>query len=259
VSFPAHQLLLVGCLVTGPQGAANDPFVGKWKVNPSESRLPDEMKVGVAGQNRYVLTFAPGLVDTIVADGSDHPGLGGTTLSITVEGPDAWRVIRKQQGRMLLSANWTLSGDGKTLTDVFTGYHPDGSTMIVRYVYQRTAGSSGFMGTWDSVKEELSTPIELTIQVYQGDGLSFDSPGPSLKARIKFDGKDYPDLSSDVPPGTVLSGQRMSERSLEIKDKIRGKVVLTRRIDLSADLKTLTLTVRQGEQGKPISLVFDRE
>src|ERR1700689_1365944 len=97
------RLLLVAGLVTSSLWAANDPFVGKWKVNPSKSKLNDEMKVEAAGANRYAITFAPGLVDTIVADGSDQPALRGTTLSITVKGPSSWVVLRKQEGRMLLT------------------------------------------------------------------------------------------------------------------------------------------------------------
>src|SRR5437899_914728 len=99
------RLLLVACLVTSSVWAANDPFVGKWKVNPSKSKLTDEMKVEAAGANRYAITFAPGLVDTVVADGSDQPGLRGTTFSITVEGPNNWKVIRKQEGRTIIMAN----------------------------------------------------------------------------------------------------------------------------------------------------------
>ena len=38
-------LLLVTCLVIGTSWAADNPFVGKWKVHPSESKLTDEMKV----------------------------------------------------------------------------------------------------------------------------------------------------------------------------------------------------------------------
>ena len=45
------QWLLVACLVTGSLWAANDPFVGKWKVDPSKSTLNDEMKVEVAARN----------------------------------------------------------------------------------------------------------------------------------------------------------------------------------------------------------------
>ena len=54
------RLLLVVCLVTGTLWAADDPFVGKWKVNQSKSKLNDEMKVEVAGANRYTFIFAPG-------------------------------------------------------------------------------------------------------------------------------------------------------------------------------------------------------
>src|ERR1700689_150419 len=104
----SFRLLLAACLATSSLWAANDPFVGKWKVDPSKSKLNDEMKMEVAGANRYAITFAPGFVDTIVADGSDQPALSGTTLSITVKGPNSWVVIRKLKGRTLLTAQWTL-------------------------------------------------------------------------------------------------------------------------------------------------------
>src|ERR1700682_291324 len=122
------RLLLIAGLITGTLRAANDPFVGKWKVNPSKSKLTDEMKVEAAGANKYAITFGPGAVDTIVADGTDQPALQGTTLSLTVEGPNNWRVVRKRERRTIVTGYWTLSGDGKTLNDDFTAYHPDGST-----------------------------------------------------------------------------------------------------------------------------------
>ena len=254
------QLLLVACLVTGTLWAANDPFAGKWKVNPSKSKLSDEMKVEAAGENRYAITFGPGAVDTIVADGSDQPGLRGTTLSVTVEGPNAWKVIRKKDGRMLLTANWTLSGDGKTLTDAYTGYQPDGSTMSVHYVFERTAGSSGFAGTWDSVSEEVDSAMELAIQPYEGDGLSFISPAAKMTKNIKFDGNDYPDIGPNVASGSASSGRRVNARSLEITDKFQGKITDTRQMELSPDLKTLTMSVRLEGQSKPKNIfVFDRE
>ena len=59
------RLLLVLGLITGTLWAAEDPFVGKWKVNPSKSKIYDEMKVEAAGPTKYVLTFGPGQVDTI--------------------------------------------------------------------------------------------------------------------------------------------------------------------------------------------------
>jgi hypothetical protein len=266
------QLLLLGCLVTGTVWAANDPFVGKWNVNPSRSKLYDEFKVEVAGANKYALTFGPGQTDTLVADGTDQPALSGTTLSVTVKGPNNWAIVRKLKGRTLLTANWTLSEDGKTLNDAFTQYLPDGmtlfsqplpngSTLSLPYVYQRTAGNSGFLGTWDSDSATVHAGIELQIQPDESGGLSFKRSDEETPKRIKLDGNDYPDLDpSGGDKGTAYSGRRVNERSLEITEKSKGKMTGTRQIELSPNLKTLTVIVRLVGQSKPQSiLVFERQ
>ena len=101
---------------------------------------------------------------------------------------------------------------------------------------------------------------ELQIQPYEGDGLSFSSPAAQVTKNIKFDGNDYPDLGPNVAPGSASSGRRVNGRSLEITDKFQGKITDTRQIELSTDLKTLTITVRMVGQSKPSDvLVFDRE
>jgi hypothetical protein len=250
------RLLLVACLVTGALSAANDPFVGKWKVNPSKSKLTDEMKVDALGENKYAITFEPGAVDTIVADGSDQPALQGTTLSVTVEGPNNWKVVRKKEGRTIVTGIWTLSGDGTKLNDDFTYYPPDGPTVKLHYVYERTAGSSGFTGTWDSRTTDVDSSIELGIQPYESDGLSFN--GSIARMSIKLDGNDYPD--SKAGPGYASSGRRVNERSLEITDKFQGKITDTRQMELSTDLKTLTMAIRLAGESQPKNIyVFDRE
>jgi hypothetical protein len=266
------QVLLVVCLVTSSAWAANDPFVSKWKVNPSKSKLIDELKVEVVGANRYKFTFDPAAVDTVVADGSDQPALSGTSLSITVKGPNNWEVVRKMKGRTLLTAHWTLSEDGKMLNDLFTQYLPDGttlfsqplpdgSTLVLPYVYERTAGNSGFPGTWDSESARVKTGIELQVQPYEGDGLSLKRSDEEMAKRIKLDGNDHPDLDPNgVDKGTAYSGRRVSARSLEITYKSKGKITGTQQIELSTDLKTLTTTERLVGQSRPKSiLVFDRE
>jgi hypothetical protein len=266
------QLLLACCLMTGTLWAADDPFVGKWKVNPSKSMLNDEMKVEVAGANRYTFTFGPGQVDTVVADGSDQAALSGTTLSITVKGPNSWEVVRKFKGRILIKAQWTLSEDGKMLNDAFTQYLPDGmtlfsqplpngSTLFLPYFYERTEGSSGFLGTWDSESAKVRAGIELQIQPYEEDGLSFKRSDEDIAKRIKLDGNDYPDLDPNGgDKGTAYSGRRVKQHSLEITEKFKSKITGSRQIELSRDLKTLTVTVRLIGQDKPQSIfVYDRE
>lgn len=252
-------LLLVGCLYTGAVWAANDPFVGEWKLNPSKSRFPDEMKVESAGVNKYVFDFVGGSPETIVVDGTDQPGIFDTALSVTVLGPDSWKVVRKKDGRILLTANWELSKDGNTLKDDFTEMGPNGSSSNVKYVYKRTAGKEGFAGTWESISEQVNFVLVRKVQPYEGDGLSFISPAEEVTKSLKFDGKDYPKQGPNVDKGSVSSGRRVNERTLEITDKVNGKTTATEQIELSPDLKTLTMTVHTEGKSKPDILVFDRE
>jgi hypothetical protein len=259
MSKRTFELLLVTGLVSGTLWAANDPFVGKWKLNPSKSTLTDVMKVAAAGANKYALDLGGGTAETVVADGTDQPGMFGTTLSVTAEGPDSWKVVRKRNGRTIVQGIWKLSEDGKTLSDTFTANQPDGSTFSLDYVYTRTAGTSGFVGTWESTSEKVNSVFEFQIQPYEGDGLSFITPAQKTTQSMKFDGKDYQTQGPNVPAGSASSGRRVSDHSLEITDKMEGEVTDTRQIELSPDLKTLTITVRPVAQSKPNILVFDRE
>jgi hypothetical protein len=261
-------LLLVAGL-TGAAWAATDPFLGQWKINPSKSKLYDEMKVEQVEADRYALTFGPGQVDTVAADGSDQPALSGTTLSITVTGAKTWEVVRKMKGRVLLRAEWRLSEDGKTLNDAFTQYLPDamtllsqplpnGSTLFLPYTYDRTEGNSGFAGTWDSESAKVRAGTLLKVETYEG-GLSFKRSDEEKVMRIKLDAKDPDTVGTQGVEGSY-SARRVNERSLEVTYKSRDTITSTRAIELSADLKSLTMTERLVDQSYPRSvLVFERE
>ena len=252
------QWLLVACLA-GTLWAANDAFVGKWKLNPAKSKLTDQMKVKALGANKYAITFNGGDAETVVADGTDQPAMFDTTLAISAEGPHNWRVVRKKQGRTLLTGIWQLSADGNTLDDALVVNQSNGSPLRLHYVYKRTAGQSGFPGTWESTSEEVNSVYEIQIQPYQGDGLSFITPAQNRTLSMKFDGKDYRTVGPDVPSEFMSSGRRASDRTLALTDRIKGKVMDSRDIMLSFDRKTLTVTVRPVGQSTPNILVFDRE
>ena len=113
----ALKLMLFAGMTVGMAWAAENPFIGEWKLNPSKSRMPDEMKVESKGGNTYSFNFGGG-AETIVADGTDQPGNRGTTLSVRADGADTWIVERKKDGRLLLRATWKLSKDGGALTDL---------------------------------------------------------------------------------------------------------------------------------------------
>lgn len=250
-------IFVAAALVAQTAWAADDPFLGSWKLNPDKTRLSDQMKVESAGKNRYTFELGAG-PETIVTDGTDQPGYGGTTLAVTVWGPDAWRVIRKKDGRMLLTADWKLSKDGNTLTDDFTSIGSDGSKSEVKYVYARTAGDSGFAGTWESLSEKVDSVFVIKFQPYQADGLALTYPSGVIKD-LKFDGKDYPPVGANATAGSTFSALRTGSGDIELTDKYQGKVVATEKLKLSADGKTLTQTVSAPGKRTPNLLVYDRQ
>jgi hypothetical protein len=255
----ALRLLLVACVVAGALSAANDPFLGEWKLNASKSKLIDVMKVDSVAGNKYAFDFGGGSAETIAADGTDQPGIGGTTLSVAIERPDSWKVIRKKDGRILLTAFWKLSKDGNTLKDDYTEFGTDGTSSNVKYVYKRTAGTAGFAGTWEGSSETMNAAIVLKVQAYEGDGLSFIYSSEGQTKNVKFDGKDYPNAGPNARAGSASAARRVNRDTLEMTDKFNGKIRNTREIQLSADRKTLTMTVRVPGRHEPDILIFERQ
>jgi hypothetical protein len=256
----AFKLLIAICIITGTSRASNDPFAGKWKLDSSQSKFAaDTMKVEFVGANKYTFIFSEPNAESIATDGTDQPGIFGTTLSVTEQGPRAWKVVRKRKGHTIVTAIWTLSEDGKTLHDAFTGYRPDESPFTVDYLYLRKAGDSGFAGTWESTSEVFVSPYEIQIQPYEGDGLSLIDPVAGIDKSLKFDGKDYPNSGPNANPDMLSSGHRINDRRLELTDKLKGRVQSTDDFELSPDLQTLTETQHLPDQAKPIILVFERE
>src|ERR1051326_9594354 len=94
------QLLCSAFLIAATSQAADESFIGKWKLNLSKSKLADQMTIAPAGANRYTLTFAGvGDTETLVADGTDQPGIQDTTICISIEAPSNWKIVRKSGGR----------------------------------------------------------------------------------------------------------------------------------------------------------------
>jgi len=257
------HLLYFACLIAITTRAADEPFIGKWKLNLSKSKLADQMTIAPAGANRYTLTFAGvGETETLVADGTDQPGIQDSTISISIEAPSNWKIVRKSGGRTVLTAMWKLSDDGKTLTDTFTGNRPDGSTSRIDLAYKRAKGSasnSGIQGTWETTEEKPESAYEIEIRSYEGDGLSFINPGGAPATNVKFDGNDYPPAGASPAAGIATSGRRLGDHSIELTKKFKGKIVGTREITVSPDFKTLTMTMHLVNQRLPNILIFDRE
>jgi hypothetical protein len=217
------------------------------------------MKVVNVGGDKYAFDFGGGSPETIVVDGTDQPAGFETTLSVTIEGPDTWKVVRKKSDRTLLTGTWVLSQDGKTLKDEFTSFDPNGAPSTVHYVYERAAPGSGFAGDWVGTSDTIQSSFTLRLRSYEGDGLSIENPSAHATKSMKPDGKDYPKAGPDVAPGSTSALRRIDDRTLEVTDKVGGKTMDTQQIAVSSDGKTMMMTVRQVGRDAPSTLLFERQ
>jgi hypothetical protein len=250
----ALSFLVAAMLVARVAWAADDPFVGDWKLDVSRSHILDQMKVENLGSNKYSFDFG-GSDETITVDGTDQPDFGGTTLAVTAKGPAAWNVTRKQGGKRVLSADWSLSKDGKSLTDRFTSFDADGTGREQDLVYARAAGGPGFAGTWQ--RDASVDSFVMQVRPYEAAGLAFTYLGKTKDMR--FDGKDYAPVGSNALPGLVFSTRRVSAELLEVTDKFGGKLFDTQQITLSADHQTLRMTTHNPGKDLPNVFVFQRQ
>jgi hypothetical protein len=251
-------LLVVACLVGDTAWAAENPMMGDWKLNPNKSKVTDMMKVESLGGDKYSFDFGGGDPEIAVADGTDQPGHFGIMIAVIVDAPDKWTVVRKKDGKVLVTGVWTLSKDGSTLNDHFTAARPNGDSTSLDYVYKRTGGGSGFPGTWVSSSEQVNSVFVLKIRAWEGDGLSFISQGGGGTKNVKLDGKDYANEGAMID-GLTASARWVDERTLEMTDKISGKITETQEISVSTDGRTLTMTAHIPGRSQPDVRVFERE
>lgn len=128
------------------------------------------------------------------------------------------------------------------------------------------------MGTWklNEAKSKLGPGMpKNTTVVYEaaGDSVKVTVDGVDSQGKPahnewtgKFDGKDYP-LTGD-PSADSRSYKKINERTLELTNKKDGKVVLSGRIEVSADGKTRTAKVEGTDSaGKKIKStgVYDKQ
>jgi hypothetical protein len=250
--------LALACLLGGTLRAADDPFVGKWKLNMGKSKFTgDQSTIEDLGGNKYKWTYG-NITNTYTADGTDQPGRFGRTVSIAPEGDKKWKMVVKKDGKVLSTMTHTLSDDGKTQTIEGTENKPDGTTSDFKTVLKKVSGGSGWGGTWESTDVKFTSPDEYDIAAYEGDGLTFSNAAYQDVLSMKFDGKDYEEKGPTVPPGSTSAGKRVNARTVELTDKIKGEVMDQTTFAVSPDGKTLTITVHNTGQAKAQTIVYDK-
>jgi len=134
------------------QAKSNNPFVGKWMLDPDHSQFAPgpgpthrEMKFEMKGGSLHHVTDTTGnnggiseIEYTAKFDGSDYPILGTGLDTVSLKHPDASTIERsgKVSGMPSETCTMKVSSDGKTLTMMIQGsYH--GTKYSSTQVYMR--------------------------------------------------------------------------------------------------------------------------
>jgi hypothetical protein len=246
-------------LISATALAADDSFVGKWKMNNDKSQFAGlTYKIEDLGRDKYSFAFGDD-VETILLDGKDHLTKYGNTWAITKTASNKWTWTRKRDGKVISTSHWIVSEDGQIFNSSRESMRPDGSTSQEELKFKRIAGTSGLAGSWESTEFKMTPTTMLEIEKWQGEGYSFLDPAYKERTDFKLDGKAYTPKGPRVAKGTTVSGKQIDDHHLELTYKLKGKTTSTEQYELSADGKTLSATLSFPGQSKSEIDVYDRE
>lgn len=246
------------------QGAAQSLFDGTWKFDLDESQSSTTQYTYLLQDGIYHCpTCDPPL--EVKADGRDHKITGEPcydTVSLKVVDAHAIEETEKRNGKTVGNTRMTVSPDGDTATVEWRescnaqGEVVAGKDLMAR-VSQPPRAAHAISGSWRITKRMNRSENALVVTLkLAGDTFSFTDPsGQSYTA--KLDGTETPfrgDLSN-----TLVSVRRIDEHTIEETDKRGGKIVEVTRFTVSADAKTMTVSMADKANGTTRQFVSHKQ
>lgn len=252
-----YLLPLVIALALSCAAQAQNPFVGKWKIDKEKSHITGTTdSVEAAGPNTW--KFHDGAFSsTVKADGTDQPDPLAGTVSMKVISTTSWEFTYKSNGRTTGMETWVLAADNNSMTRTFSSTDENGKPTTGVSTMKRIAGTTGFEGTWESTKVDLAF-TEVDIEANGDDGITVRVPHDGTHYSLKFGGKEYPEEGPRLPAGMAVSGRRVGPRQIEVTTRIHGKVFDHEDWEVSEDGMTFTYTQRDEGTDTPAVIVLHR-
>jgi hypothetical protein len=256
---PTRTLCLIFVSAITAMAAGDDPFVGKWKLNNSQSDFTGEtFRLEDAG-NGKIRYSGGGQTYWFTTDGVEHPGLFGRMVTVKQVDDHTLNIEYRFKGRLTSTCTASVAADGSTETRMCKYTRPDGSQGEETIVDERLGGGTGFLGTWKTRKTDDNTEEHFDIAANGTDGWLMRIPEMKATCALKLDGKDYPAEGPNVAPGMTLAATRAGDVMVQITEKIKGKPVYNMTYKVSDDGRTLTSTGWVPGVDEKTKAVFDKQ
>jgi len=228
-------------LTSAPVLAADNPWVGTWKLDPAKSQFTGDTFT-YSKTPKGMMHYSDGSTFSwdFGIDGKEYKTAEGRTTTWTANSATEWTSITKLNGTVLSTDHYTLSPDGKTLSITYAGIKPDGSKFNDSATYTRVTGTNGLPGKWRSTKVNVSAPDSFIIAAKPNGIIHWDIPSYKESVEGKTDGSDLPITGPVVAPGTTLAVKMTTPRKISYTVKENGKIVALGIQTLAADGKSFT-------------------
>ena len=228
--------------------AAQNAFNGTWKFELKTAQFPEKPDVYLLQGGMYdCKTCVPEI--NIKADGQDQKVSGHPyydMVSIKVVDDRTIQANAKKNGKEVATSKTWITPDGKTMKNEFSDSSNTNAAPVTgkgeeTRVEKGPAGAHVISGSWRTTKlDTLSENALLVTFKVSADSLSMSNPtGQSYTA--KLDGTDAP-YKGD-PGLTSVSVKKIGANAIDETDKRDGKVISIAHMVISADGKTMTLTL----------------
>ena len=238
-------LLIAGFLVVLASPAASigqSSFNGTWKVD-FNSAMPKKVHVWLLQNGTYKCTSCNPTID-VRADGKDQPvnGQQYDTISVKIVDPRTVEEIEKKNGSVVSDEKFTVSPDGKTVTDEFGNWK-----LIMSRIEKAPTGAHELSGSWQPLKMESISDKELLV-TYKLEGEYFSMSRPTGQSySAKLNGADAPYKGDSDTNGVAL--KRIDTNTVEETAKLNGKAVSVTRLTVAPDGKSMTVSVKDLQDG----------
>jgi hypothetical protein len=254
-------VLCMTAAVAVPAFAADNPWFGTWKLDPSKSHMTGDTftySKTASGMNHF--SNGPISFD-FTANGIDYPVMSNATTNWVANGPNQWKETDKTNGAVTGTSDIKLTADCKTMNITSTGTHPDGTAFHDEAVYVKTKSDGCLEGTWKSTKNAQSAPPGFVIsQGSAPDAWKWEITGWKETVEGKADGSDLAISGPTVPAGLTICFTTDGTHKMLYQVKSSGTVISKGEQVLAANGKSYTDTSwTPGKENEKQIYVYNKQ